>query len=58
MHYRRDVTGLAGQWPQPRSGGKKQEPGTAYAGQTGTVGGQPTAVSHMLASAHRLTSEI
>ena len=50
--------GPAGQWPQPRSGGKKQEPGTAYAGQTGTAGGQPTAVSHMLASAHRLTSEI
>jgi putative transposase len=49
--------GPAGQWPQPRSGGMKQEPGTAYAGQTGTVGGQPTAVSHMLASAHRLTSE-
>ena len=50
--------GPAGQWPQPRSGGRKQEPGTAYAGQTGTAGGQPTAVSHMLASAHRLTSEI
>ena len=50
--------GPAGQWPQPRSGGKKQEPGTAFAGQTGTAGGQPTAVSHMLASAHRLTSEI
>jgi putative transposase len=50
--------GPAGQRPQPRSGGKKQEPGTAYAGQTGTAGGQPTAVSHMLASAHRLTSEI
>ena len=31
--------GPAGQWPQPRSGGKKQEPGTAYAGQTGTAGG-------------------
>jgi putative transposase len=31
--------GPAGQWPQPRVSGKKQEPGTAHADQTGTAAG-------------------
>jgi putative transposase len=37
--------GLAGQWPQPRARGRKQEPGTASVGQTGTAAGQPAAAS-------------
>jgi putative transposase len=37
--------GPAGQWPQSRASGKKQEPGTASAGQAGTAAGQPTAAS-------------
>ena len=44
--------GPAGRWPQPRASGKKQEPGTAPAGQTGTAAGQPAAASHMLAKVH------
>ena len=40
--------GRAGQWPQPRTSGRKQEPGAASAGQTGTAAGQPAAVSHAL----------
>jgi len=45
--------GPAGQWPQSRASGKKQEPGTASAGQARTAAGQPTAASHVLTDSQR-----